>query len=78
MSESTTFYLILYSTNFTRRAARIMNDLVNLSAISTEYHKFVDIFNKVKAETLALHHLYNLQIKLEDEKNHLLELSTHS
>jgi len=78
MSESTTFYLVLYSTNLNRRAARIMNDLVNLSAISTEYHKFVNIFSKVKAETLALHHLYELQIKLEDEKNHLLELSTHS
>jgi len=78
MSGSTTFYLALYSTNLIRRAARIMNDLVNLSAISTKYHKFVDIFSKVKVETLALHHLYDLQIKLEDEKNYLLKLSTHS
>jgi len=78
MSGSTTFYLALYSTNLIRRVVRIINDLVDLSTVSTEYYKFVDIFNKVKVEKLALHHLYDLQIKLEDEKNHLLELSTHS
>ena len=68
MSGSTTFYLALYSTNLIRRVVRIINDLVDLSTISTEYYKFVDIFNKVKVETLALYHLYDLQIKLEDEK----------
>jgi len=45
-----------------------MNDLVNLSTVPIKYHKFADIFGKARAETLALHHLYNLQIKLEDEE----------
>jgi len=45
-----------------------MNNLVNLSTVPIKYHKFADIFSKAKAETLVLHHLYNLQIKLEDEE----------
>ena len=28
---------------------------INLSSIPEEYHKYVDVFSKSKAETLALH-----------------------
>lgn len=65
----TTSCLILCSTDLTRRAVRIMNKLVDLSIVSTKYHKFANIFIKAKAETLASYHLYNLQIKLEDGEN---------
>ena len=65
---STTFYLILCFTNPARKVVRITSDLVNLFNILFEYHKFIDIFNKVKVETLAFHLLYNLQIKLANEK----------
>ena len=60
MIGSTAFYLILHSTNFTRRVVRITSDLVNLSTILSEYHEFADIFSKAKAETLALYYLYDL------------------
>ena len=68
MSGLTTFYLTLYLTNLAGRVARIMNSPVNLSTVPTEYHEFTDIFSKAKAEILALHHLYNLQIKLKDRE----------
>jgi len=72
MSRSTTFCLIFYLTNLAKRAVRIINNLVDLSAIPTEYHKFTDVFSKAKVETLVLYHLYNLQIKLEDGTIYLL------
>jgi len=68
MSESTTFYLILHPTNLIRRAVRIINNPVDLSAVPTECYKFADIFSKAKVETLALYYLYHLQIKLEDRE----------
>src|SRR6266705_6070834 len=39
---------------------------VDLSAILQEYHEFVDVFSKSKANTLAPHHEYDLKIKLEE------------
>src|SRR6266705_584684 len=39
---------------------------IDLSAVLQEYHKFVDIFSKSKANTLALHREYNLKIELEE------------
>jgi len=72
MLESITFYLTLCSADLAGKTVRIMYDLVNLSTVSTEY-KFADIFSKVKAETLALYYLYNLQIKLEDEEKLFVE-----
>ena len=41
---------------------------VDLSGILEEYHNFADVFSKVKADTLALHHLYDLKINLEEGK----------
>ena len=65
MTESTTFHLVLYLTNLSKRT---MNNTVNLSTVPTEYHKFADVFNKTKAKTLASYHPYNLQIKLENRE----------
>src|SRR6266705_1173709 len=39
---------------------------MDLSAIPQEYHKFVDVFSKSKANTLAPHREYNLKIELEE------------
>ena len=66
MIRLTTFCLILCSTDLAKKTARIINNLVNLSAILPKYHKFANIFSKTKAKTLAFHYLYNLQIKLEN------------
>jgi len=70
--SSTIFYFTLYFTNLTKKAVRITSDLVNLSTIISEYHKFIDVFSKAKAEILASHHLYNLQIKLESREKLLI------
>jgi len=63
MIGSTTFYLTLHFTDLARRAARITNNSVNLSTVPLKYYEFTNIFSKAKAETLAPHHLYDLQIK---------------
>ena len=63
-----TFCLTLCLTDLTGKAVRITSNLVDLSAVLSKYHKFVDIFNKAKAEILAPHHSYDLQIKLENRE----------
>ena len=60
--------LILCLTDLTRKAVRITSNPVDLSAILSKYYKFVNILNKAKAEILAFHHSYNLQIKLENRE----------
>jgi len=40
---------------------------IDLSSIPEEYYKYTDIFSKSKAETLAPHYPYNLQIELEKD-----------
>ena len=44
---------------------------VDLSGIPEDYHDFADVFSKVKANTLALHCLYDLKINLEEGKTPL-------
>ena len=66
MIDTTTFYLILYSTDLAGKAVRITSNSVDLSAVPPKYHKFIDIFNKAKVSALALYFLYNLQIKQEN------------
>jgi len=66
ITGSTTFCLILCSTNLAGRAVRIIIGSVNLSTVLIVYHEFVEIFSKAKAETLASHYLYDLQIKLKN------------
>ena len=38
----------------------------NLSNVPSKYHEFANVFSKTKAETLPLHHPYNLKINLEE------------
>jgi hypothetical protein len=42
------------------------DDPIDLSKVPEDYHKFADVFSKSHADTLALHHPYDLQINLED------------
>ena len=39
---------------------------VDLSNVPEEYHKFVDVFSKKKADTLPPHRSYDLKIELEE------------
>jgi len=44
----------------------------DLSNVPSEYHKFTDVFNKTKAETLSPYHPYNLKINLEESAQPLV------
>jgi len=46
---------------------------INLSSIPKEYYEYADIFSKSKAETLAPHCPYNIQIDLEKDSHPLVE-----
>ena len=72
MIGSITFCLALYSTNLIKRAVRITNNSVDLSAVLPKYYKFTNIFSKAKAEILAFYCLYDLQIKLENKEKLLI------
>ena len=54
--------LIVTSVSFTQHKVQVITILF-------KYYKFADIFSKAKAETLASYYLYNIQIKLKNEKN---------
>jgi len=63
LSGSKTFSLQFH---FTLQAkSTIISEKIDLSAILEEYHKYANVFSKSKAETLASHHPYDLQIDLE-------------
>jgi hypothetical protein len=42
------------------------DDPIDLSKVPEDYHEFADVFSKSRADTLAPHHPYDLQINLED------------
>jgi hypothetical protein len=48
------------------RSAAPSDNPIDLSKVPEDYHKFVDVFSKSCANTLAPHCPYNLQINLED------------
>jgi len=45
---------------------------IDLSSIPEEYHEYADVFSKSKAETLAPHRPYDLQIDLEKDSHPLV------
>jgi len=49
-----------------------ISEKIDLSSIPEEYHEYADVFSKSKAETLAPHHPYNLQIDLEKDSHPLV------
>ena len=46
-----------------------ISEKIDLSSIPKEYHEYTDVFSKSKAETLAPHHPYDLQINLEEDSH---------
>ena len=46
-----------------------ISEKIDLSTIPEEYHEYANVFSKSKAETLALHHPYDLRIDLEKDSH---------
>ena len=49
-----------------------ISEKIDLFSIPEEYHEYIDVFSKFKAETLAPHHPYNLWINLEKDSHPLV------
>jgi len=49
-----------------------ISEKIDLFSIPEEYHEYADVFSKSKAETLAPHCPYNLQIDLEKDSHSLV------
>jgi len=67
LSGSKTFSLQFRST--LQAKSTTISEKINLSAIPEEYHKYTNVFSKSKAETLAPHCPYDLQIDLEKDSH---------
>ena len=62
---SNNFKLCLCSSDIQANSTKLA-ETPDLSNIPSKYHKFADVFNKTKAETLPPHCPYNLKINLEE------------
>jgi len=62
---SSNFELCLYSPDIQASSAKL-TEAPDLSNVPSEYYKFANVFSKTKAETLASHYSYNLQINLKE------------
>jgi len=65
LSGSKTFSLQFHST--IQAKSTTISEKIDFSFIPEKYHKYADVFNKFKAETLTLHHPYDLQIDLKKD-----------
>ena len=59
------FKLCLRSLDIQANSAKLA-ETSNLSNVPSEYHKFADIFSKIRAEILPPHRPYDLKINLEE------------
>jgi len=59
------FELCLHSSDIQANSAKLA-ETPDLSNVPSEYHEFADVFSKTKAEVLPPHHLYDLEINLEE------------
>jgi len=66
LSGSYNFELCLCSLDIQANSTKLV-EAPDLSNISSEYHKFTNVFSKTKAETLPPHCFYNLKINLEED-----------
>jgi len=62
---SSNFELCLYSLDIQTSFAKL-TEASNLFNVPSEYYKFANVFSKTKAETLAPHCPYDLQINLKE------------
>ena len=65
------FELCLHFSDIQANSTKLV-EAPDLSNVPSEYHKFTDVFNKTKAETLSPYHLYNLKINLEESAQPLV------
>jgi len=65
LPDSHNFELCLHSSDIQANSAKLV-EAPDLSNVSSEYHKFANIFSKTKAETLPPHRSYDLKINLEE------------
>jgi len=70
---SSNFELYLYSLDIQANFAKLA-ETPDLSNVSSEHHKFTDIFSKTKAEVLTPHCSYDFQINLEEDAQPLVGL----
>jgi len=49
-----------------------ISEKIDLSSVLEEYQEYTNVFSKSKAEILAPHYLYNLQIELEKDSHSLV------
>jgi len=61
-------FAIQFSSTVQAKSTTI-SEKINLSFIPEEYHEYADVFSKSKAETLAPHRPYDLQINLEKDSH---------
>ena len=65
LPDSHNFELCLHSSDIQANSAKLA-ETPDLSNVLSEYHEFVNIFSKTKAETLPSHCSYDLKINLEE------------
>jgi len=59
------FKLCLHSLDIQVNSTKLA-EISDLFKVSSKYYEFTNVFSKTKAEVLAPHHPYNLQINLEE------------
>ena len=69
--SSNKFQLYLYSSNIQTNSTKLA-ETSGLSNVSSKHHEFADVFSKTKAEVLASHYSYNLQINLKEDTQPLV------
>ena len=64
--DGTEVFQLALSEVTTKACSAISNASVDLTTVPKEYHDFLDIFNKERANMLNPHRPYDLKIELED------------
>ena len=67
-----TFHIHLSNISVSANSVSVSKEALDLSSVPKEYHDFVDVFSKAKAENLALHQPYDLKINLEEGTSPLI------
>jgi len=70
---SNNFELCLCSSDIQVNSTKLA-EAPDISNVSSEYHKFVNILSKTKAEVFTSHYSYDLQINLKEDAQSLVSL----
>ena len=72
------FSLHLSESLLSAKCASVSDEVPDLSTIPKEYHDYANVFSKSEASKLALHHLYDLKIDLEEGTSPLSSSTMYS